>query len=201
MDLTFIHPRSKKTCTVIHTQVPIVPAFAMTAHRAQGQTIEKVIINLESCRGTEAPYVMLSRATSLDSILILRPFQQKCITCALSQDARIEKHRLHELSLHTLIKFGNRSQAEQASQCLTSLHHHLPITEPNLDCKLNEEEPDGQKCLLPRLQDENWQRYTSTNYSTSDDIPHLMKTPLSNTPSSSQTSESMHIMITCLFAI
>ena len=62
-DLTFIHPYSKKRCTIKRTQVPIIPAFAMTVHKAQGQTFHKIVIDLESCKGTESPYVMVSRVT------------------------------------------------------------------------------------------------------------------------------------------
>lgn len=49
-----------------------MPAFAMTAHKAQGQTLEKVVVDLECCRGTESPYVMISRVTSLNGLLLLQ---------------------------------------------------------------------------------------------------------------------------------
>ena len=64
---------------VKRTQVPILPAYSMTAHKAQGQTFSNVIVDLESCKGSEAPYVMLSRATSLNGVLILRRFNKKKI--------------------------------------------------------------------------------------------------------------------------
>ena len=73
-DMTFVHPFSRKQCLIERTQVPILPAFAMTAHKAQGQSLPNVIIDLQSCRGTESPYVMVSRVTSLDGLLILRNF-------------------------------------------------------------------------------------------------------------------------------
>ena len=71
IDLTFRHPHSNKKCLIKRTQLPIAPAFAMTAHKAQGQTLNKVIVDLESCRGTESPYVMVSHVTSLNGLLIL----------------------------------------------------------------------------------------------------------------------------------
>ncbi|KAH9852991.1 hypothetical protein C2E23DRAFT_702513, partial [Lenzites betulinus] len=73
----------------------------LTAHKSQGQTFSKVVVDLESCRGTEAPYVMLSRATSLDGVIILRPFSMSKITCRASEDLRRENLRLRELSLRT----------------------------------------------------------------------------------------------------
>ena len=90
VDLTFQHPHSHKKCLIKRTQLPIAPAFAMTAHKAQGQTFRKVIIDLESCRGTESPYVMVSHVTSLKGLLILRPFKFSKIKCHQSQTTREE---------------------------------------------------------------------------------------------------------------
>ena len=70
----------------------------MTAHRSQGQTLPQVVIDLESCRGTEALYVMISHVRSLKDLLILRPFQQKKICCSASEDFRIENRRLSLLT-------------------------------------------------------------------------------------------------------
>jgi len=80
IDMTFTHPHSKHKCKIKCTQVPLVPTFAMTAHKAQGQTLSKVIVDLESCSGTESPYMMISHVRSLDSLLILRPFSKQTIT-------------------------------------------------------------------------------------------------------------------------
>ncbi|KAJ6448276.1 hypothetical protein C8R47DRAFT_916205, partial [Mycena vitilis] len=56
-----------------------------------------VIMDLESTTGTEAPYVMLSRATSLAGVYILRPFEQKFIQRQPSQDVREEFRRMDML--------------------------------------------------------------------------------------------------------
>ncbi|TFK86998.1 hypothetical protein K466DRAFT_451542, partial [Polyporus arcularius HHB13444] len=66
----------------------------ITAHKSQGQTFSRVIVDLESCTGTEAPYVMLSRAKSLEGVIILRPFNMKKITCNQNGDIRNEVARL-----------------------------------------------------------------------------------------------------------
>src|SRR5271170_882280 len=34
--IQFIHPASNKRCTIHRTQLPIFPAFAITAHKSQG---------------------------------------------------------------------------------------------------------------------------------------------------------------------
>ncbi|EIW62576.1 uncharacterized protein TRAVEDRAFT_96580, partial [Trametes versicolor FP-101664 SS1] len=73
----------------------------ITAHKAQGQTFSRVVVDLAGCTGTEAPYVMLSRATSLAGVLILRPFDISKITCRQSGDMRKESHRLSVLAEKT----------------------------------------------------------------------------------------------------
>ncbi|TFK91096.1 hypothetical protein K466DRAFT_446434, partial [Polyporus arcularius HHB13444] len=73
----------------------------ITAHKSQGQTFSRVIVDLQSCTGTEAPYVMLSRAKSLDGVIVLRPFKFSKITCNQSGDIRKEVVRLDILNRKT----------------------------------------------------------------------------------------------------
>jgi hypothetical protein len=117
-EITFSHPFTKKKCRIQRTQVPVLPAFAMTAHRAQGQTLNNVIVDLQSCRGTEAPYVMISHAHSLDGLLILRPFDHRKICCCQSEDARKENQRLELLNLIMLLKLGTESEKQQVSESM-----------------------------------------------------------------------------------
>ena len=86
----------------------------MTAHKAQGQTLNKVIVDLESCRGTESPYVMVSHVTSLNGLLILRPFKFAKIKCHQSQDTRQEFRRLNKLRLHMITKIGTSEECKHA---------------------------------------------------------------------------------------
>lgn len=104
VSFTFKHS-SKYSVTVTRKQCPIVPAFVMTAHKSQGQTMEKAIVDLESCRGTEAPYVMVSRVKSLEGLLVFRPFNMKKIRCNASEDMRKEEGRLktiHDSTVHRI---------------------------------------------------------------------------------------------------
>jgi len=62
------------------TQVPLKLAWAITIHKAQGKTFEKIIIDIGW--GTFAHgqmYVALSRCTSLDGIVLKKPIQKKHI--------------------------------------------------------------------------------------------------------------------------
>ncbi|KAI0272217.1 hypothetical protein BGY98DRAFT_889623, partial [Russula aff. rugulosa BPL654] len=49
-------------------------------HKSQGQTMDKAVVDLAACHGTETPYVMLSRVRRLDDLLILCPFPIRKIT-------------------------------------------------------------------------------------------------------------------------
>ncbi|KAF8122152.1 hypothetical protein EV363DRAFT_1146809, partial [Boletus edulis] len=69
----------------------------MTVHKSQGMTMDRAIVDLENSKGTEAPYVMLSRVRTLQGLLILRPFAIHRITCRQSEDARSETRRLEIL--------------------------------------------------------------------------------------------------------
>jgi hypothetical protein len=118
VQLQFTHPYSKRSCTIRRTQVPIVPTFVMTAHKAQGQSLKNVIIDLQSCSGTKAPYVMILRVTSLNGILLLRPFDWSKICCRRSQDSRQERERINILQLQTKVKHGTLTESANARQTL-----------------------------------------------------------------------------------
>lgn len=121
-DLLFRHPYSGATMTIKRTQVPILPAYAMTVHKAQGQTFSKVCLDLQGCRGSEQPYVMLSRATCLSAVTILRPFDFKELTCNRSEDLRKEMDmRLPILTLQTIVDTGAKDEAELARRSLVPL--------------------------------------------------------------------------------
>ena len=57
-------------------QLPLCPAYAMTAHSAQGRTLPACIIDLEAGRGVSivASYVALTRVRHRTDLLIYRPF-------------------------------------------------------------------------------------------------------------------------------
>ncbi len=62
------------------TQYPLKLAWAMTIHKSQGKTFEKVVIDVG--RGTFATgqmYVALSRCTSLDGIVLKQPIEKRHI--------------------------------------------------------------------------------------------------------------------------
>ncbi len=122
-DMHFIHPYSSKKCTIKRTQLPLSPVFAMTTHKAQGQTMKEAIVDIQSCRGTEAPCVMLSRVKSLTGLLILRPFDPKKIQCRQSEDLRLELHRLSKLEEKTKLERTNKTDVRTEAVGSTAIGH------------------------------------------------------------------------------
>ncbi|KAK9769381.1 putative ATP-dependent DNA helicase [Seiridium cardinale] len=55
---------------MIRTQVPLAPGWAMTIHKSQGLTLERLVVNLKSIFTEGQAYVALSRATALEGLKI-----------------------------------------------------------------------------------------------------------------------------------
>ncbi|KZS89909.1 hypothetical protein SISNIDRAFT_398655, partial [Sistotremastrum niveocremeum HHB9708] len=70
----------------------------MTVHKAQGQSMDPVMVDLSQCRGTEEPYTMISRARSLAGLIIIRPFKASKLRCPPSEEYRLERDRLNKLT-------------------------------------------------------------------------------------------------------
>jgi ATP-dependent exoDNAse (exonuclease V) alpha subunit len=67
---------------VTRTQLPIAPAFAITTYRAQGLTMNKIVVDLLVPLGTlqvASVYVPLGRVKRAEDIAILRPFDIKVL--------------------------------------------------------------------------------------------------------------------------
>ena len=73
-----------KTIRYKRTQFPIVPAYAVTAHKSQGDTLDKVAINFSSVEGQKAYisygsfYVALTRVKNSENVY-LKDFDKKYI--------------------------------------------------------------------------------------------------------------------------
>lgn len=59
------------TYGISRSQLPLVPAYAFTVNKRQGQSLENALVDLRSTRGTQALYVMISRAVSLQNLGIM----------------------------------------------------------------------------------------------------------------------------------
>ena len=91
----------------------------MTAYKAQGQTMNNVIVDLAACNGTKMPYVMLSRVKSLNGLLILCPFAPERIACHQSEDMRCETTQLIALQRLTTMETGTSEEGAMTQRLLT----------------------------------------------------------------------------------
>lgn len=121
VDIIFMHPHSRKKCTLKRFQLPVMPAFAMTVYKAQGLTFPRVVVDLEGCMNLESAYVMLSRVKSLSGLMVLRPFSRKKITVRQSEDLRKELERLQALHWRTIETHGEDERTRQAAKGRASL--------------------------------------------------------------------------------
>lgn len=60
----------KPYCLLSRTQVPLMAAWAMTVHKAQGMTLERVIVDLAKSFEVGLEYVALSRARGLEGLRV-----------------------------------------------------------------------------------------------------------------------------------
>ena len=102
LDLHF--PDGLKRVAITRKQVPLQPAFAITAQFAQGQTIP---VNISSLRkGGAFAYVCASRATSRDGLFLLTPVSLQDLNAPRHPDLIHECKRLDILRYNTMVKNG-----------------------------------------------------------------------------------------------
>ncbi|WP_313115164.1 helix-turn-helix domain-containing protein [Aequorivita sediminis] len=77
-----IHPETKEILEDemgLFKQIPLRLAWAITIHKSQGLTFEKVIIDTQEAFAHGQTYVALSRCKTLEGIVLTGPFSQKSI--------------------------------------------------------------------------------------------------------------------------
>jgi ATP-dependent exoDNAse (exonuclease V) alpha subunit len=64
-----------KQLTATRVQIPLMLAFAITGHKSQGSTLDRVSIDISDCFDFGQAYVMLSRVRSLENLNIEKPIR------------------------------------------------------------------------------------------------------------------------------
>jgi hypothetical protein len=127
----------------------------MTAYKAQGKTLDAAAINLVDCHGTESAYVMVSRVTSLDGLVIISPFSKEKICCRTSEDLRNETDRIQMLALQTVIRCGTAEEIAVAKNCI-STRFSLDLEDvEGVDSEDENTVPEDSWTRLSRKQHEN----------------------------------------------
>ena len=103
-----VKSNQKKFLSIKRRALPLVPAYCITTHKSQGQTLNKVVIDLQLPTETEdiaAVYVPLSRVKRLADLVILRHFDYKALLIKPSKSQVAEIERLDKLYIETRTQF------------------------------------------------------------------------------------------------
>ena len=82
---------SDNSVSINRTHFPLVPRFSCTAHKSQGQTLTKAIVDLVPQTGKKGvleinfAYVPLSRVRRLQDLTILRPFDPSILRAKVNE--------------------------------------------------------------------------------------------------------------------
>lgn len=71
------------TITAIRTQIPLILAWAVTIHKSQGQTIQRLRVDMSKIFETGQAYVAVSRATSPETLQVVG-YTEEAITADLT---------------------------------------------------------------------------------------------------------------------
>ena len=117
IDIADILPKDKKLkktnqksiLSIKRRALPLVPAYSITTHKSQGQTLSNVVIDLKLPHGSDdiaAIYVPLSRVKRLIDLIILRNFDYNILLTKPSKSQLAEIERLNKLYLETQLRFS-----------------------------------------------------------------------------------------------
>ncbi|CAF2117814.1 unnamed protein product, partial [Rotaria magnacalcarata] len=84
------------------------PAYSVTTHKSQGQTLGEIIIDLAIPPGpveVASVYGPLSRVKRLDDLLIVRPFDFAALQVKPSTAQRKELNRLNRIAKNTAKRY------------------------------------------------------------------------------------------------
>ena len=117
VDIADMLPKDKKPnsngkaiLSVKRRALPLVPAYCITTHKSQGQTLDKVVVDLKLPNETDdiaAIYVPLSRVKRLSDLIILRPFDYKVLLIKPNKFQLAEIQRLDKLYSETQMRFSD----------------------------------------------------------------------------------------------
>jgi len=100
---------SNPSIRVTRRQLALIPAYAFTDFKSQGQTIDHVLVDIgkTTCFGLSPfnAYVALSRSRGRESIRLLRDFDDNLFIRHPSEDLRIEDERIDGLVKQTYSRY------------------------------------------------------------------------------------------------
>ena len=121
---------------IIRHQLPLAPAFAMTAHASQGQTLRAAIVDLNASGDctAQAGYVALSRVRRVNDLIIFRPFPHALFKKqkVLGPDFLLRHLRGERINWG---KLQTRYSAESGKNACVQCHRQVLEAMPGQVCK------------------------------------------------------------------
>ena len=93
----FKDKKLKTTISVKRKTLPLIPAYSITTHKSQGQTLPKIVIDLNMPPGmveVASAYVPLSRVQQLTDLILLQDFSINALQVKPSKSQIAELNRL-----------------------------------------------------------------------------------------------------------
>ncbi|CAF5047283.1 unnamed protein product [Rotaria sp. Silwood1] len=116
INITDVLPKDKRpksnrkaTLSIKRCALPLVPAYCITTHKSQGQTLNNVVIDLKLPKENDdiaAIYVPLPRVKRLADLVILRHFDYQVLLIKPSKSQLAEIERLDKLYSETQKRFS-----------------------------------------------------------------------------------------------
>lgn len=82
VDVTYITIKSDENDHITAKFVPLRLAWALTSHRSQGMSIDRIIINIEDCWDSGQAYTMISRCKNMNSVKIVGDIRASSFKCS-----------------------------------------------------------------------------------------------------------------------
>ncbi|CAF1245992.1 unnamed protein product [Adineta steineri] len=105
----FKDKKLKATISVKRKALPLIPAYSITTHKSQGQTLPKIVIDLNMPPGmveVASAYVPLSRVEQLTDLVILQDFNISALQVKPSKGQITEVNRLAVLFQQTKQRYA-----------------------------------------------------------------------------------------------
>jgi len=104
-----VKPKTQASTCITHRQLSIIPSYAFTDFKSQGQTIDYAVVDLRKPpAGGLMPfstYVALSRSKGWQSIRLLQDFNNGLFMNHPLEDLRNEDEKLEALDMTTVAKY------------------------------------------------------------------------------------------------
>ena len=100
----------KATITVKRRGLPLIPAYSITTHKSQGQTLPKIVIDLNMPPGiveVASAYVPLSRVQQLTDLVILQDFNITALQVKPAKRQIAEINRLNAIFEETKHRYAH----------------------------------------------------------------------------------------------